>query len=140
MPMTAKQIRFFGTKAQKAALRRKRAGSRSTPRPRRATTKRTTMPRKKGRSRGRKKASIAEVIVGANAAVQIGEPFVPAAMAAMNGDIPGAIAAAKPALKEAAGFKNIGQAAAPGIVLGVAKKLGAGRLLGRVKVMGRRLI
>jgi len=75
-----------------------------------------------------------------NAAIQLGEPFLPALVAAKNGDIPGAIAAAKPALAEASSMKNVGQIATGFLVRGLAKK---GMRAFKVKnptLFGRRLM
>jgi hypothetical protein len=42
--LTPKQVRYFGTKAQKAALRRKRSGTRKASRPKKSGKKRKYTP------------------------------------------------------------------------------------------------
>lgn len=98
------------------------------------------MARKTRRSGGKKqKESWADLAVKTNVVIQATEPFVPAALAAANGDIPGALAAAKPALKEAGSIKNIGQMAIPFIARGAVRKVT--RMFGAKspKVGGRKL-
>lgn len=98
------------------------------------------MPRKKGRFGGRKqKDSWTDLAVKAHVVIQAAEPFVPAALQAAAGDVPGAIASARPALKEATSVKNIGQMAIPFIARGVVRKVS--RMFGATspKVGGRRL-
>lgn len=142
--MSRKQIAIFGTARQKAALKRGRSRSRPRRSPRRRRTKKVrTMARRRSRRFGgrSKKAqpSILDMAAHANTAIQLAEPFIPAAQAAMNGDIPGAIAAAKPALAEASSPRNIAQIAVPYAVRGFAKK--ALRMFGakNPQVFGRRL-
>lgn len=81
------------------------------------------MPRRKKSSRRVKpKSSWADLAAHANTAVQLGEPFLPAATALSQGDVPGAIAAARPALQEAASMRNVGQVAIGYAGRGLAKK------------------
>lgn len=133
-------------RARARAKSSRRKASRSTRRAtkaRRVYSKRsTTMARRtrRGRKGGRKsKASIADVLVGINATGQLAEPMLPAIGAALAGDYPGALSAARAGAKEAASFRNIGQAAAPAAAVWAAKKVGLGRML-KFKVLGRRLI
>lgn len=100
------------------------------------------MARRKSRRGGKKqKQSWADLAVSANVVLQATEPFIPAAIAAANGDFPGAIGAARPALKEATSMKNLGQMAVPFIGRSALRKVagmfGANRKA--PKVAGRRL-
>lgn len=145
--LSDKQIAIFGTKAQKAALKRRRrsAGRKSAPSrsrarrsPRRARSTGAHMARKKTSHRKQKKAWL-DLAADTNTAIQLAEPFIAPAMQAAAGDVPGAIQAARPALAEAASMKNIGQVATGYAVRGVARK--GLRALGvrSPKLFGRRL-
>lgn len=144
MPLTAKQIRYFGTPQQKAALRRKRGSSRSTRRPTkgraRVSRKVHHMPKKKTTRSKKTKDSWGDLAAKGNAGIQLAEPFIPAALQAASGDVMGAIQTARPALQEAASFKNVGQIAVPFVVRGFAKK--AMRALGvkNPTLFGRKLV
>lgn len=98
------------------------------------------MARRKSRGRGKKsKTSWTDLAAHANTAIQMAEPLAPAVAAAFAGDVPGAIAAAKPGLQEAAGIKNVVQVAAGYGLRGAVKRVLRGIGAKNPKFLGRKL-
>lgn len=92
--------------------------------------------------RGRKtKAAWLDLAADANIALQAAEPMLPAAAAAMKGDVAAALAAGKAGLKEVVSPTNLVQAAGPKLALGLTRKvMGFLGVKPKTKFGGRRLI
>ncbi|MEA3144085.1 MAG: hypothetical protein QOG31_1409 [Thermoplasmata archaeon] len=85
------------------------------------------------------KQSWSDLAVATNIVVQAVEPFTPAVQAAMNGDMQGAMNAAKPALKEAVSARNIAQMAIPVMGRGLQKRIASALKIRSPKVFGRKI-